>query len=328
MYITDTRGKVWRYDSRTGKGGRVKLSASLLAAGPDGRIVRVSGWHSPLACYSRDLEPAAVTPDGKHSFGHFAGRAGRGCSIGGLHADHRGWIWALQEGDGMFVRAYRPDGAPVAGRFPHASQFEKKQVPALVAGFDIHASCVRVDRQGNIYVGWLGRPEDHKPPKGYEKDPAYRHAVGSVLKFGPEGGRRLKLRPGEKPPDHATLGFEGVRNVYPGLAPFSQWRCAGACVCTKPRFDVDEFGRLAMPNAITFSVRLVDNAGNQILEFGHYGNYDAQGPGSAEPNPAIPLGWPTNVAVVGDHLYVADVLNHRIVRADLTYALTAACPVP
>ena len=41
------------------------------------------------------------------------------------------------------------------------------------------------------------------------------------------------------------MGFEGVEQVYPGLAPFSQWRCDGSCVCTKPRFDVDGFGRLS-----------------------------------------------------------------------------------
>ena len=37
VYITDTKGKVFRYDGRTGKGGRTKLTASHLAVGPDGR---------------------------------------------------------------------------------------------------------------------------------------------------------------------------------------------------------------------------------------------------------------------------------------------------
>ena len=312
VYVTDTRGKVCRYDGRTGRGGPVKLAASLLAVGPDGEIVRVSGWHSPLARYSRRMEPLAAGIDGKNSFGAFLGRAGRGCSLGGLAVDRRGRVWTLQEGKGMYVAAFDPGG--------------EKALP-IVTGLQIRASCVRVDREGNLYVGYRGLPKGHKPPGGYEKDEAYRRATGSVLKFSPRGGRRLKLAPGRKPPEGTVMGFEGVEAVYPGLAPFSEWRCAGSCVCTKPRFDVDGFGRIIMPNAVTFSVIVTDSAGNRLAEFGHYGNYDAQGPGSAEPKPAIPLGWPTNARVAGDHVYVADVLNHRIARVDLGFAVTKAVAV-
>jgi len=307
VYVTDTRGTMCRYDGRTGRGGPVKLGASLLAVGPGGTIVRVEGWRSSLATYTRDLKSLPVAPGGKHSFGSFRGRAGRGCSLGGLAIDRRGRLWTLQEADGMFVGAYRPDGTPM---------------PPAVTGLDIHASCVRVDRAGSIYVGWLGLPKGHKPPKGFEKDPAYLRATGSVLRFSPRGGRRLKVGGGRKPPPGTVMGFEGVEAVYPGLAPFSQWRCAGACVCTKPRFDVDGFGRLIIPNAITFSVTVKDNAGNRMARFGHYGNFDARGAASAEPQPAIPLGWPTNAGAAGDHIYVADVLNHRVVRVDLDFAVT------
>ena len=307
VYVTDTRAGVFRYDGLTGRGGPVKLRASLLAVGRDGRIARVSGWRSPLACYTRSLEPLGVTADGKHAFGSFRGRAGRGCSLGGLAIDRRGWVWTLQEADGMFVGAYKPDGSPA---------------PPAVTGLDIHASCVRADRAGNVYVGWLGLPEDHKPPPGFERDPAYRRATGSVLRFSRRGGRRLKLARGQKPPEAAVMGFEGVEAVYPGLGPFSRWRCAGSCVCTKPRFDVDGFGRVIVPNAITFSVTVLDHAGNRVARFGHYGNFDARGPASAEPKPAIPLGWPTNAAADGDRVYVLDVLNHRVVRVDVNYAVT------
>ena len=312
VYVTDTREKVYRYDGRSGRGGAVKLSASLLAVGPGGKIVRVAGWRSPLACYTRGLKPSPVTADGKHSFGSFRGRAGRGCSLGGLAIDRLGWVWTLQENNGMFVGAFRPDGTPA---------------PPVVTGLDIHASCVRLDAAGNIYIGYLDLPKGHKPPKGFEQDTAYRRATGSVLKFSPRGGRKLKLAPGKKPPDGTVMGFEGVETVYPGLAPMSRWRCAGSCVCTKPRFDIDGFGRLIVPNAITFSVAVLDNAGNRIARFGHYGNFDAQGPGSAEPAPAIPLGWPTNTAAAGDHVYIADVLNHRIVRVDLDFAVTKTVTV-
>jgi len=327
VYVTDTSSKVFRYDGRTGKGGPVKLGASLLAAGPDGKIVRVVGWNSPLAVYTRALKPLPVTADGKNAFSHFYGRAGRGCSLGGLAIDGRGRVWALQEGGGMFVRAYEPDGSQVPAKFSQTAPKAAGPVPAFIAGLDIHAACVRVDRGGDIYIGWLGLPKGHKPPKGFEKDAAYRQTTGSVLRFSPAGGRRLKLKRGTKPPEGSVMGFEGVKAVYPGLAPFSRWRCAGSCVCTKPRFDVDGFGRLILPNAITFSVTVLDNAGNRLVEFGHYGNFDARGPGSDEPSPAIPLGWPTNAAVAGDCVYVADVLNHRVVRVDLDFAAEQALAV-
>jgi hypothetical protein len=320
VYITDTRGKVWRFNGQTGQGGLTKLKASMLAVGPDGEIVRVAGWNSPFATYTRDLKPRPVDEDGKNTFSHFWGRAGRGCSLGGLDVDDAGRVWALLEGGGMFVRAFEPGGKPLEGRFKRSSRKSKEEFPVIVDGFDIHAACVRVDSAGNIYVGWLDTPKGHKPRAGWEKDEAYRRAVGSILKFGPDGGRRVKVPRGQKPPAGVVMGFEGVKQVYPGLAPFSRWRCDGACVCTKPRFDVDGFGRLVIPNAITFSVSVVDNVGNPIVRFGHYGNYDARGPGSTEPEPAIPLGWPTNVGAVGDHFYIADVLNHRIVRVDLGYA--------
>ncbi len=328
VYITDTRGKAWRYDGRTGEGGPIKLAASHLAVGPDGSVVRVTSWNSPLARFTRGLKPIPIRRDGPNTFGHFRGRAGRGCSLGGLAIDRLGRVWALQEGDGMFVRGINPDGTDVAAEATHRSIEEKRPVPAVVSGFDIHASCVRVDRAGNIYVGYLARPKGHKPPPGYEKDPAYRAATGTVLKFGPAGGRRLKLKRGQKAPAGSVMGFEGVEQVYHGLGPFSRWNCAGSCVCTKPRFDVDEFGRLVIPNAMTFSVTIVDNAGNALATFGHYGNFDARGAGSAEPAPAVQLGWPTNTAVAGDHVYVADVLNHRIVRVDLDYALEKKLTAP
>ncbi len=328
VYVTDTRGKVWRYDGRSGEGGFLDFEASHLAVGPDGKVVRVSGWNSPLASYSRSLEPLPVRADGRNEFGYFYGRAGRGCSLGGLTIDSRGRVWTLAEGDGMFVRVFGPDGTSMPARYSLRTPHDEQPVPAVISGLDIHASCVRADRQGNVYIGWLGLPEDHVIPEGFANDEAYRRATGTVLKFGPGGGRRLNLQPEQTSPDDTVMGFEGVEQVYPGLAPFSQWRCDGACVCTKPRFDVDDFGRLFLPNAMTFSVTVMDNAGNALATFGHYGNFDSQGSGSLEPVPAIPLGWPTNVGVAGDYVYVTDVLNHRVVRVDLEYETQAEFRVP
>ena len=84
----------------------------------------------------------------------------------------------------------------------------------------------------------------------------------------------------------------------------------------------------SIPNGITFTVSVRDNAGNRIVRFGGYGNYDCQGPASAEPIPAIPLGWPVAAGASDRHIYVRDCLNHRVVRVDKTFAVEAEAAVP
>ena len=57
-------------------------------------------------------------------------------------------------------------------------------------------------------------------------------------------------------------GFvQGAANAYPGLGA----QVAGGCVCKEARFDLDGFGRLYIPNAVEYRVRLVDNAGNEVV---------------------------------------------------------------
>ena len=78
--------------------------------------------------------------------------------------------------------------------------------------------------------------------------------------------------------------------MYPGVAPFSGGGYGGntsCCVCRVSRFDLDRYGRLALPNVVSNSVTVVDNAGNVIGEFGKYGNFDSQyvPPGSADGKP-------------------------------------------
>ena len=118
-----------------------------------------------------------------------------------------------------------------------------------------------------------------------------------------------------------------LRAAGGGASPVSRWRAVGACACTKPRFDVDEFGRLYIPNAITFDVSVRDNADNEIVRFGGYGNYDCQGPASAEPQPGVPLGWPVTAGATDRHIYVGDCLNHRVVRVDKSFAAEQIAPI-
>jgi hypothetical protein len=142
--------------------------------------------------------------------------------------------------------------------------------------------------------------------------------------------------PGPRTECKKGLTVVGATALYPGLAPFSGGSYGGnssCCVCRVPRFDVDPYGRILYPNAVTCSVTLVDNAGNRILEFGAYGNFDSQyvnpnlpagrqnKPTVAVPN--LPLAWPTGAAASDRHFYVLDTYDKRIVRADKTWAAEA-----
>jgi hypothetical protein len=209
----------------------------------------------------------------------------------------------------------------------------RKQYPvgwthAVIGPIPQANSGIRVDLKGNIYVGMMYREKTPTPPKGFEKDQAYRVSVGSVVKFGPEGG----TMPGERAAQLASK-LEGVLQTYPGLAPYSSategFGGNTCCVCRAPRFDLDRYGRLALPNAITSSVLLYDNAGNLIAEFGKYGNFDSQ---YVNPNteagkagkptvavPEIPMAWPTGAGFSEDHIYVNDTQNRRAMRLDTTW---------
>jgi hypothetical protein len=336
VYVTDTDGAVWRFNGDTGEGGRIKIKTADLAVGPGGHVYAwgIAGKSfGPVARFTRELKPAPLPGLGKHTYGNVHGSHGRGSRLCGMDVDRNGRVYAACGVNICHVKAYEPDGKPV--QFPRKITLvsrktkAKREIPVAVDYLTGYGGGLRVDAGGNIYVLQYGRPKGHKPPQGYEKDPAYAGAVGTILKFGPQGGRRktplLKndLSMWRSDP-HA---YEGLLAKYPGCAPLSRWRAVGSCLCTKPRFDVDGFGRLYVPNAITFKVSVRDNAGNEIVRFGAYGNFDCGGPKSAEPKPAIPLGWPVTAGASDKHVYVGDCLNHRVVRVDKTWAAEETCPI-
>ena len=123
--------------------------------------------------------------------------------------------------------------------------------------------------------------------------------------------------------------------MYPGLAPFSSalyGNGMASCSCRGPRFDLDRYGRLALPNAFSNSVTVMDNAGNVIRAFGKYGNFDSQyvppGATDAKPligTPDIPLAWPVGAGFTEKAIYVADNYNRRVVRADMTWQAEEIC---
>jgi len=331
VYVTRSGGTAWRFNGVTGEGGPLKIKTVDLTVGRDGMVYTwgTSGsYHGPVARFTRDLKPAPLPATGKHTYGYLYGRGGRGAPVCGLDVDLHGTVFATYGSNNCHVRAYNAEGQLVPFKRTITVKGEKgvETIPVAVDYVSGYGGSLRVDPAGNLYIVQKGRPKGFKPPRGYERDPAYRNAVGTILKFGPEGAsRKTPLNAGGHGGD--PLGFDGTLNLYPGCAPISQWRCDGSCACTKPRFDVDDFGRLYIPNAITFSVSVRDNAGNEIVKFGHYGNFDCQGPKSAEPKPDIPLGWPVTAGASDRHIYIGDCLNHRIVRVDKTFADEVTCPI-
>lgn len=330
VYVTTSTDKIYRYDGETGEGGKLKITGGDVAIGPDGHVFTFGTGHfsGQLHRYDRDLKPAPLESVGGHVFGIADGRHGRGTSICGIDVDRWSRVFVTNGSNFCHVRAYDKDGKPVD--FPQSIEQKNKKgtttIPVAVDQVSGYGGSVRVDGQGNIYVLQAGLPKDFKAPAGFEKDEAYRVATGTILKFGPKGGKRAaKLNEGGRGGD--PLAYEGLLAKYPGCGPISAWRCAGSCACTKPRFDVDGYGRVYIPSAMSFNVQIVDNAGNEVVTFGHYGNYDCEGPASAEPKPALPMGWPVAVGVGAKYIYVGDCLNHRVMRVDWTHAAEAVVDI-
>ncbi|MCW8130488.1 MAG: hypothetical protein KIS92_09085 [Planctomycetota bacterium] len=363
IYLSNGTNRIWKYDGLSGEGDLLKQAdgkpfhGTDLAVGYDGLLyVRTgSGYSGPMERYNRDLTPAPYAATGTHVLsGYIYSRMGCGFAERGLGVGPDGscYITFMYKWVAYAVGAFGPDGKPrngkyLAGKFPtpplpEGKKPEKSQTypedwkTAIIGPVPSMSANLRVDLKGNIYLGMMYRPKDFTPAKGFEKDQGYRVSVGSVVKFGPEGGEM----PGDEgAPSAASLN--GVLNTYPGLAPFSSSAEAfggnTCCVCRVPRFDLDRYGRLALPNAITNSVLIYDNAGNLILEFGKYGNFDSQ---YVNPNlesgkqnkptagvPEIPLAWPTGAGFSEKHIYVNDTYNRRAVRVDTTYAAEATADV-
>ena len=362
VYASDAGNRLWRYDGESGReellqrGGK-PLAAVDLAVGWDGLLyVRTGeGFSGPLERLTRDLEPAPYPATGTHVLSPYIySRYGVGnCEKGlGVGPDGKVYISFMYDWTKYLVSGFGADGRPLKGPYlqgrmrpDHYKAGMPKELTSAIVG-PIPGACggVRVDRDGNIYVGLRVLPRDLAAPAPFGKDPAWASFTGCVVKFPPAGGTVAGIPDGpEAAADPSALAMKGgvaicgALAAYPGIAPFSGGGYGGntsGCVCRVPRFDLDRYGRLVYPNAVANTVTLADNAGNVILEFGAYGNFDS---GYVPPEakdarplvavPEIPLGWPTGAAITERHIYVCDTYNRRLVRVDLGYAAEAACDV-
>lgn len=324
VYVTRSGGTVWRFNGLSGEGGPLAIRAADVAIGPRGDVFTlgtVGSFEGPIARYTRELKPVPAASPEDNTFGYVYNRAGRGISVCGFDVDARGRVYATFGSNECHVRVFDAEGKLVD--FPRKIDDVrgKGEVPAAITGVTGFGGSLRVDRAGNMYLLQGGVPPKTSVPAGFDGDEAYQHAVGTIYKFPPSGGEVQSS-------NNKVKSVSGAVAQYAGCGPVSQWRAAGSCVCTKPRFDVDDYGRLYIPNGITFSVSVRDNADNEIVRFGGYGNIDCQGTGSLHPQPAIPLGWAVTASASDKHIYIGDGLNHRVVRVDKQFAVDTTVKLP
>ena len=182
------------------------------------------------------------------------------------------------------------------------SQAEVPWEATVVAKVPAEAGGVRFDLQGNLYVGY----RDKKPTtvmRGFEGD-RFAEAMGRIHKYAPTGTLESgKLFP--TVPAGPVMTYDVLFGAFDS-----------DCIVRTPRFDVDGFGRIYYPTNIAPRVAVMDNAGNEILHFGTYGNRDSMGglAGDLVPTKDIPLAFPNSVAATDNYIYVADMVNHRLLR--------------
>jgi hypothetical protein len=369
VYINNGTSRMYRYDGKTGQGGLLKKNGQPfwcvdMAVGYDGSLYMRTGnsFAGPLERYDHELNPRPFAT-GSHQLWDIYSRMGIGFCDKGVGAGPQGECYTsyMYGWNQYFVAGFSGDGRPIKGKFlegkikkPDPKSWTAKfpedrwVTTAVVGPVPMASGGIAVDLAGNIYVGMRLYPKAFAAPAGFEKDPAYATWTGSVVRFPPSGGTVLGAvkeddpagAEGEKTACNWNLTVVGATRLYPGIAPFSAGDYGGnssCCVCRVPRFDVDRYGRLVLPNCVTCSVVMVDNAGNRILEFGGYGNFDSQHVNPAlesgkagKPTvavPEFPMAWVTGANFSEDHVYVIDTLDKRALRVDKTYAAEAACDV-
>ena len=146
----------------------------------------------------------------------------------------------------------------------------------------------------------------------------YRRVYGSILKFTPAGGT-VEPDPEGKFIFGAAFGMipatvKGAVWLHPGFSPMlsriSDRRGGPGCNCRNGRFDLDGFGRLFIPDAVFGRIEVIDSNANTICFIGRRGRPD--------PASGVELGWPSQVAVSEEALYIADYLRYRLLRVRLS----------
>ena len=352
-------------DLESGKRTAFKLPGNDLALDRDGNIYLMGGYDSnALLRVDPQGKPLAFPATGANkleikfrAYGPVMGLRGHCIAPNGDLYVRRSPNHALVS----TVDVYGPDGA--------------LKKAALVNGCGSGDSGIGVDNRGNVYLGMNLKPADEiipgdfakavpaEPWKYYRKGvrPApwgwlyanpYLFHMGSVFKFGPEGGQIYgnytpkggapddSLALAKAPADAVAyksgyLGWDvkvaGAKWRYSGIGiiphSFDGFTGDDGCECLQSQLDADPYGRVYAPSAFHSSVEMLDPAGNRIARVGAYGNADSAGPKSRVPEPEIAFAWPTecDYAEADGKLYVSDSVNRRIVVVRFDAAASETC---
>ncbi|MGQ9661844.1 MAG: hypothetical protein ACUVWX_05825 [Kiritimatiellia bacterium] len=317
MIVSDGWSGQFAYDGMSGEPLKWQLKGMELAFDRQGNyyVYGQNGWHELVTRFDRFFNALPFPATGKNTTTltttgkDVYGRYGHGWSNKGLWIAPNGRIYVhnMYDWSAYYVNVWDANGQ--AEKHSRVSDGIIGPLPGQGGG-------VCVDWQGNICVGIYGRPRWVADSRA--------NGDSTVVKLGPSGGGLVKEKgdiPGYEWKGNRAGNFvEGAIAAYPGLAPQS----GAGCVCKEARFELDDWGRLYIPNVLEYCVRVVDNAGNELLKFGYYGNPDSRGPGSRVPDPEISFGWPLAVSVGQLHknrIYVADTLNHRVCRLDVIWTV-------
>jgi hypothetical protein len=267
---------------------------------------------------------------------------------GGLYVDKNGKMYVSSYKEDQRLCVYNPDGTMATQDLVHADG------RTIFGGIQLDKNgniftMIHSKPKGLIYPDstlFTGPffPNPLTSGSAWAYGPYHNHYawnIGSVVRFPSTGGSFVKqtatitamrAMPNEDLssdtiPKVQTNGLfasfvwnvDGVDKQYYGISPSAS--VSGGhdkCLCISGRLGIDGFGRIYAPDALRFNVVMLDNNLNELGRFGEYGNPD-MGPGTANPEPAIPLGMPQFVMAKNNHLYVSDLNNHRIMRLKLTY---------
>lgn len=320
----------WRMDGRTGRVETFDIplhpkanGISEISVGARGNvIVHVTG---EIARLGPDLAPLPFAATGSFIAGGLREDVLRSLYAKDCCETPGGDILRIHERGGydrpFLVSEIKADGTP--GR------------DSVVTLDSASAGGIRVDRQGCIYllehlkpVGQPVPPELAGKTPGGKSDAHVQH-YGSILKFRPQGGTVRKLPSKGTAIQAGEIRFmTGVGDVefaarglewsHYGVSILRSWHANNGCKCWTPRFDIDDYGLIFVPDQLRNRILVLDANGNMIATFGRYGNIDDKGPG-------VPLADPRTVMVSREAAYVGDMSNQRVVRVRLGYAAQAEC---
>lgn len=193
---------------------------------------------------------------------------------------------------------------------------------------------VGLDTENNIYVMTAST-------RFYNGKPYPNPASGTVIKFPFEGakcystGGILPLSEREypkRPYDIHGLWVDGAQWYYGGVGFMGKGGKNGmGCACWNSRFTFDYLNRSFAPELDRYSVAILDSNGNLITRIGKYGNRDSKGAQSLKPvgGDEITMMHGAYLANVSDqYLYIADIINDRILEIKIDYANNEKLPLP